>query len=156
MSHDPIDPIDYREITRRVEKRLRERRAFVLHLVVFIISNLFFWIVWWFVKLITLGSGMFSDGVVELAISSPWPLLLMFAWGIGLAAHAMSVYFKSDAAARRRDREIQREIERERARLGLDSAYTKPKREHQLRLSEDGELIIDDDEPKAAVRRRDS
>ena len=53
----------------------------------------------------------------------------------------------------RREDQIQREMELEKMRLGLtNDAYEKPKRDQAVRLSDDGELIPDD-EPSAKPKR---
>ena len=56
---------------------------------------------------------------------------------------------------RARERTIQREIERERQRLSNDDYYEKPKRERSVRLTDDGELIEDDEIESSDKRKRD-
>ena len=59
----------------------QKRASFKSHLTVYIIMNIFFWIVWYFT------SQRYSG-----AMSFPWPVWPMFGWGIGLFFHFMGAY----------------------------------------------------------------
>jgi predicted Ser/Thr protein kinase len=127
---------DEERIRRKIKKRDEERAGFFGHLAAYLAVNMFLLIA--------------SEG-------SSWPIL--FFWGIGMFAHAMSYYNEYGGGAERRERRIQEEIERERARMGYYDA--KPKREPRMRLTEDGELeeVLDDDyddysKPKRGRRGR--
>ena len=131
------------EIRRRVEKRIKQRNEFYSHLAVYVVCNLMMWMIW----ALTRDPGE--------TIGFPWPLIVMFGWGIGLGSHALTVYFNSASRVEARERAIQREIERERERLANDEYYEKPKRDQRLRLTDDGELIeIGDDEVEDGEKRK--
>ena len=59
----------------------QKRASFKSHLTVYIIMNIFFWMVWYF-------TGQRYSG----AIRFPWPVWPMFGWGIGLFFHFMGAY----------------------------------------------------------------
>lgn len=131
------------EIRRRVEKRIKQRNDFYIHFAVYIAANLLMWMIW----------ALTRDS--SETIGFPWPLIVMFGWGIGLVSHALTVYFNSASRVEARERTIQREIERERQRIAGDGTYEKPKRDRHVRLSEDGELIDDDvDESETDGKRK--
>jgi len=75
--------------------RLKKRRDFKAHLVVYVLVNAVVWGTW-----------------VVVAISSqswwPWPVFLTLFWGIGVAMNAWDVYFRTPIT----EEELQREIER--------------------------------------------
>jgi len=92
------------------------------------------------------------------SVTFPWPLVVMFFWGIGLVSNALEVF-----GTARRERAIERELERERALLDSE----KPKRARaaaeddlpqSIRLTEDGELTdsmiadLDHDDARRAQR----
>jgi 2TM domain len=125
------------QIRRRVEKRLKEREAFLRHLVSFVSVNAMLWIIW----------AVTSRGF-------PWPIFVTLGWGVGLVSNALQVYQNSARVAMRREESIQREIEREKERLGLADEYEKPKRDRTMRLSDDGELVpADEDEDNGLVSK---
>jgi hypothetical protein len=136
------DRIDYDEINRRVEKRLRERKGFQGLVLGFVIMSAVVWTIY----LLTTPGGF------------AWPLIPTAVVGIVVIWQALETYFLAEARERERDRLTEREIERERARLYGDAALEKPKRDQTVRLSDDGELIYEDEEPseprRAAKRRR--
>ncbi len=122
-------------VRRRVEKRIKQRNAFYVHLIAFIITNSVLWLLF------------LREQARNGDTSLPWPIYVTFFWGIGLAANALSVYQNSGAAVARREATIQREIEYERMQMGTQGVYEKPKRDDRaMRLSDDGELIPADDE----------
>jgi len=141
MSHNiPSDD----EIRRRIEKRIKQRNEFYIHLAAYIAGNLLMWVIW----ALTLDTGE--------TIGFPWPIIVMLGWGIGLGAHGLTLFFSSPSRVEARERAIQREIERERERLVNDDYYEKPKRDQRMRLTDDGELIeIDDDLEDTEKRKRD-
>ena len=111
-------------LRRRVEKRLEERRDFFGHLTAYVMVNLMLWTIW-----ALTGGG------------HPWPIYPMFGWGIGITIHFITYYTEHGAGRERREQFIQREIDRERAKLYGE----KPKRDDMgdaapVRLTGDGEL----------------
>jgi hypothetical protein len=73
-------------------KRVKERRDFQVHLVAYVVVNLFLWGVW----AITSGVG-----------SYPWPLWVTLGWGIGVVLNAWGVMRRPITPA-----DIDREIDR--------------------------------------------
>ena len=60
---------------------LAQRRAsFKRHLVVYLIMNTFFWVLWYFS-----GGPSYTEGL-------PWPVWPMLGWGIGLGFHYAGAY----------------------------------------------------------------
>lgn len=127
-------PLTEEEIIRkRIEKRIEERQGVVIHLVVFGMVMLLLWFIW------ALTGGGF-----------PWPLIVMFGWGIGIVAHLIDYYNKYGGGADRREAEIQRELDRARERgelsaTDLDDLYRDKRKNEDLadrhvRLTDDGEL----------------
>lgn len=131
----PPDMPTEEQIRRRIEKRIKERNEFYVHLAFFIGGNLLMWLIWFLTN-----SGD-TDGF-------PWPIIVLASWGIGIVAHGLTVYFNSPERIEARERTIQREIERERQRLAADDYYEKPKRDRHVRLTDDGELIEIEDTEK--------
>ena len=79
----------------RAVQRLKKRRDFRAHLLVYVLVNGFVVLIW----AIT-GSGFF------------WPVFLMAAWGIGLVLNAWDVYWRRDIT----ETDVQREMRRENKR----------------------------------------
>jgi hypothetical protein len=133
---------DYEEARERVIKRMKKRQDFYTHLAWYVGVNLTFWFLW----------------ILSGSVGFPWPLIITFLWGIGVVSDAVETYFQSNPELQaRRERAIQREIERERARMAGSVEFEKPKR--TAHLSDDGELVYDDeaeDEPIRRSSRRDS
>lgn len=110
-----------REIRKRVEKKLERRNEFYTHLAAFVIINSILWTIWAF-------SGT----------AFPWPIFVTGGWGIGLFADWQEFYNEVGGGSERRDRMIQREIEREREMLyGRGTGKRK---------NDDADLWIQDDE----------
>ena len=72
--------------------RLRKRRDFAAHLLVFILINTATWVIW------------FATG----ASGWPWPIFLTLFWGVGLVMNAWDVYFRRPIT----EDEVQHEISR--------------------------------------------
>lgn len=117
---------NYDDIRTRVERRYRRRYELAAHMVMF---------------LFILG------GLALLRVPSTALALLGGVWALIVAVHGLQVVFAEFS-----DRAIEREIERERAQLyGSD----KPKRDWQVRLSDEGELLdIIEDEPEADDKQK--
>jgi hypothetical protein len=130
------------QLRKRAKRRISRRNEFYKSVIAYIPVNLLLWIIW-----ASLSHGFYGF---------PWPIFVTLGWALGLAGEAFQVYQESGAAVERREERIQREIELEKIRLGLANAdYEKPKHDRVMRLSDDGELIPDDNdmEPIAKVKR---
>jgi hypothetical protein len=133
------NPLNYEEIRKRAESRANKRKELTMHVAVYIIVNLMLWLVF---------------GTLFVFFSALWflliPLLSTLGWGIAVAIHAAVNYIETSGMDAMREREIEREIRREMRLRGLDDTEVleKPKREQTVRLSDDGELIYED-EPEA-------
>jgi hypothetical protein len=132
------DQIDYDAIRRRVQERLNKRKEFIAHFAAYIMTNLTLWILYFLVEPNTL-----------------WiliPIMSTLGWGIGLVIHGSVVFFESGGMDAWQEREMQKEIARERMRRGLPpedgESWEKPKRDRIMRLTDDGELIEDEDRRK--------
>ena len=133
----------YDAIRRQVEQRFQQRYAFFAHVAVYTAVNIVLWLIYG----ITAGMAeqiktTFQLGGINI-FSFPWPLFIMMVWGIGLVAHGMNYYMRYGEGATRRRVAIQREIERE---MALKASYEKPKNDVRMRLTDDGELEVIDDE----------
>src|SRR5579871_3899784 len=108
------------QLRKRIEARHRARNAFYMNLISFVGVQLLLWVIFF---------------TTDSADHVPWPLFVAIPWGIGLVAHALRVYQNTLPAMERREERIQREMELEKARLGLNNpAYEKPKRDQAMRL----------------------
>jgi hypothetical protein len=132
------NPLNYDEIRQRAEKRVKKRAEFIQHFAIYLVVNAFLW--------------LFFGGIAFF--THAWPvmipaLLSTFGWGLGLTLHGINVFAETTLVDNMREREIQREMRREMDRLGItDPAdlYEKPKRDSAVSLSDDGELIYEEDE----------
>jgi hypothetical protein len=75
--------------------RLKKRRDFKTHLVVYLLVNAVVWATW---LVVAANSGSWW----------PWPVFLTLFWGIGVVTNAWDVYFRTPIT----EDELQREIER--------------------------------------------
>ena len=137
------DDIDYGEIRQRVEKRMQARLGFIIHLITYVGINGLLWMIW------------LSTSAHNGHLDFLWPLFISIPWGIGLVAHAMSTVLRG-AFNKMQEREIEQEIERERMRRGMVSGKRKNEDSSPMRLSDEGELIPDDEaeSPRAARSNR--
>jgi hypothetical protein len=76
--------------------RLRRKREFIQHLVVYVVVNLVLSLIW----LLTTPGGFY------------WPMFLLFAWGIGIVFHALDVFSSAFSSAPPSEEKIEREIAR--------------------------------------------
>jgi hypothetical protein len=131
------DQLDYAEIRRRAEQRVTKRKEFMMHLAIYILVNVGLWI-----------GFLFLGGL----IGGPWPLLIpllsTIGWGLAVAIHGVVNYFETTGMDAIREREYQRELQHEMRRRGIDdpALLDKPKRDQAVRLSDDGELVYEDEE----------
>lgn len=144
---------ELRKIRHRVEQPFTKRREFFDHLGVYVMINLMLWFIYFagtnFFQTI-LGSGFqFLD--------FPWPLIVMFGWGIGLAVHGVETL-----SAGSQQRAIDRAVERERDRMydekpKRDFYYEEDEPDRGVRLTEDGEFtdsMIQEIDRDSRKRRR--
>jgi hypothetical protein len=130
------DRIDYDRINQRVEKRLRERKKLRGLVLAFVVMTAVVWTTYLLVDPMVPPEGKFL-----------WPLIPMVAMGVVVIWRAVEVYFLAEAREREWDDLMEREIERERARLYDEAVLEKPKRDQVAHLSDDGELVYEEDEP---------
>jgi hypothetical protein len=124
---------DLKRVRRRAEAPIKKRVEFFEHLGVYIMINLMLWVIY-----LSIAFRNFEESEIG-GIPFPFPLVVMFFWGIGVVSNALEVF-----GTARRERAIERELERERALLDSE----KPKRARaaesdapqSIRLTQDGEL----------------
>ncbi|MGZ5417253.1 MAG: 2TM domain-containing protein [Nocardioides sp.] len=80
------------ELRERAIKRLKKRRDFHGHMLVYLLVNAFLVVIW----AVTSPGGFF------------WPIFPMVGWGIGVVMNAWDVYFAEDFGEEDIDREMQR------------------------------------------------
>ncbi|MFN8374671.1 MAG: protein kinase [Anaerolineae bacterium] len=80
---------DEEGIRKRVEKRIKDRREFVGHLISFTVVNAMLWMIF---------------GLT--GADFPWPMFVTLGWGSGLAAHAVSMFFKTNSQLEKREHEV--------------------------------------------------
>jgi hypothetical protein len=134
--------IDYDKINKRVEARIKARKDFQGIILGFFITCAAVWPIYWLTD-----RGGFA-----------WPWIPTTIMAVVVVWQALETYILSEGRERERERLMQREIDRERARLYGDAALEKPKRDRAAHLSDDGELIYEDEERpeprRSATRRR--
>jgi hypothetical protein len=119
---------DYQRIWKATWKEAQDTSDFAIHLGVYTSINLMIWIIW---LGITRGAG----------IPFP-PLAVMGLWGVGLAAHGLSVFFDSSRAVVARQQAIERAMERYHEVDLAPALAEKPKRKRTRHiLTDDGELL---------------
>lgn len=139
---------DEARIRRRITEKIEERQGLIGHAASYVGVNLMLWAIWLF------------NAINAASFPFPWPLLVTLGWGMGLFAHGASYWSEYGPGRERREALIQREIERERARLGYkaknddlyDSAVSR------VRLNEEGELtdsFVDELDAREKRKRRD-
>ncbi len=142
LSGNPDEPIDYRKINKRVEKRMKKRKDFQDAIVAFFVVSAMTWTIYF----------IFNG----LNFNTPaWPLILMVIMVVIVVWQGIETYFLADARERERERLLQEEIGRERMRLYSDAALEKPKRERVAQLSDDGELIYEDKPAQETAQRNE-
>ena len=119
------DRKELRRIRDRAVQPITKRREFADHLAVYICINIMLWIIY---------------GTTGILSGFPWPLIVMFGWGIGLVFHGAETVMTGSS----RENAVQRAIEQERERMYDEGE--KPKRamrsddSREVRLTEDGEF----------------
>lgn len=79
------------ELRERAVKRLKKRRDFHAHVLIYLLVNTFLVVIWW----MTSPDGFF------------WPVFPIIGWGIGVAMNAWDVYMSPDITEEDIEREIQ-------------------------------------------------
>ena len=79
------------ELYRVAERRIKTKREFLTHLVMYVVVNIFLF----FMNIFT------SPGYL-------WVLWVTFGWGIGIAAHGIDTYVKLNLDRTAVDREVER------------------------------------------------
>jgi 2TM domain len=85
------------ELRDQALKRLKKRRDFHGHLLIYLLMNTFLVVIW----AVTMPSGFF------------WPVFIIVGWGIGVVMNAWDVYLAEDFDEHRIEREMEH-IERHR------------------------------------------
>lgn len=120
---------DMESLRKKAEKRVKRRKDYYEHLTAYVMVNLLVW------------------GIAVFTNSGIWPIFVTLGWGIGIAFDTLDFFTNSPD---RREDAIQREM----AKLAAQEGYLKPKREQSARLSDDGEIIYDQDDEAAEPERR--
>jgi uncharacterized membrane protein len=76
------------EIRRLATRRVRRKRGFFSHLIVYCVVNAFLWCMW-ALSASGIGAG-YGWGMHGTAY--PWPVFMTVFWGIGLIFHCLSVF----------------------------------------------------------------
>lgn len=119
---EEADPNAYKAAREQIENDSNKLRDYLSHLAIYLSINAG---LWW----------VFGRG------DSEFPLIVTAIWGMVVAWQTVEMFFKN-----RQNDAIDREVERELARLrAAGMVIEKPKR-HTMRLSDDGELISDSDD----------
>lgn len=129
---------ELKAIRKRVEKPYRKRISFYKNLASYAFVIPMLWVIYGFVaNTVTLNIG--GDSTASTVISLPWPLIIMFFWGLGLINDGLSV--RSTARA---EKHIEREMERQRSLVDDQPDWPDEKAKNdfsdEARLAEDGEL----------------
>lgn len=94
---DEVLPQDENALRRIAVSRLKKRRDFKAHLLVYVLVNGVIWATWLVIGL-TSGGGNWW----------PWPIFPTLGWGIGLALNAWDVYFRRPITGAEVDNEMRR------------------------------------------------
>lgn len=116
MTDKLINPDDLRS---RIENRYKQRGEFAVHLVVFLLTNLFLWGLWAFAV---------PSFQLQWLLAFPWPMVVLLGWGSGLAAHGLTVFYEAGPQAVRLEERIADEMLE---RFGYDWQQTATQKEYQ-------------------------
>jgi hypothetical protein len=137
------DPLDYDAIRRRVDERMNKRKEFIAHLSAYVLTNIAIWITYFLIS---------PPGLWVLI-----PILVTFGWGIGIVIHGSLTFFEAGGMDSMHARMMRQEVNRERLARGLppidEDASEKPKRDRIMRLSDDGELVEDEEKSRQRSRK---
>lgn len=84
------------EMEKIARQRVEAKKGFFIHLLMYIVVNLFLVFVWWF----TSGPGNY-----------PWFVWVIAGWGVGVIANAIAVFIGPKHGSNWESREIKKEIE---------------------------------------------
>ncbi len=144
----PSDEASFEEMRQRAEKRVRKRVEFNMHLAIYVVVNLALWVMF------GLLSGLSQQPALMLI-----PLLSTVGWGLGVAIHGIVTYMETRAMDVLVEREMRREMALRNLRDAVEDSpedYEKPKRDRVARLSDDGELVYDEESESRRARGRRS
>ncbi len=130
--------IDYAKINERVARRMKQRKDFQGTVLAFFIVSGITWTVY-----------LMSDSQDPFV----WPIIPTLVLAIVAVWQGLETYVLAEGREREQDRLYERELARERARLYGDADLEKPKRDQSVRLSDEGELVYDDEEDQEPERR---
>jgi hypothetical protein len=97
---DPSDQLvtsDEEELREQALLRVRKRRDFKSHVVVYVVVNSVLWGIWAII-------GLASDG----GTSWPWPIFPTLLWGIGLVLNGWDAYLRRPITQAEVDEEMRR------------------------------------------------
>ncbi len=129
---------ELRAIRRRVDKPIKKRVDFFKNVASYLFIIPMLWIIFG-VSSGIIGSQFGTDFPFSVATQFPWPLIVMFLWGLGIVNNGFAVL-----SERRKQSNVELEMERQRSLVNRSLwAEEKPKndfRDEEPRLTEDGEL----------------
>ena len=130
---------DLKALRKRVDKPYKKNIDFQKNIASFAFIIPMLWIIYGF------SSGFISaqiaggDATVNAALGFPWPLIVMFIWGLNIINDGLSV-----RSAARTERAVEREMERQRSMAGAanwpDEKAKNDDHDDSTRIGEDGEL----------------
>lgn len=101
----PYEYEDEEAIRARIEEKLEARSELITHAAFYVGINALLWAIWF-----------------ATSMDFPWPVFVTGGWGIGMITHYFEYTNTHGTGAERREAMIQREMDRERERLGLAKA----------------------------------
>ncbi|MFN8378294.1 MAG: protein kinase [Anaerolineae bacterium] len=129
---------DLKAIRKRVDKPYKKRIDFYKNIASFCFVIPMLWVIFGYTSGI-IGAQFGTDFPFNVATSFPWPLIVMFFWGLGIVNDGLSA-----RSAVRTESTIEREMERQRSMVDQsdwpDQKAKNDFRDDEARLSEDGEL----------------
>lgn len=129
-----------RQVERRIKKRREEFFGLVTHIFWYLVINVWLFNLDGWVSQIVNGQGLLPQG-------AQW---ISFFWGIGVVSHILSYYFEHGPGARSREATIQREYEREYARIYGE----RPSQvESQVKIKNEDLFLNEDDKPSTGKIR---
>jgi hypothetical protein len=127
--NEPTEQALYERARKRIAQRVNARNELITHIVIYLGVNL-----------IVFGLGNWLLTVLRgQATELPGALWITFFWGMGVVGQTVDYWNKHGPGRERREQMIEREVERERARLLGYGYREKPK--NDFALGDDGEII---------------
>lgn len=119
-------------IRKEIAKRIEERNGLIVHGAAYIIMNIIFWMIWFFIS------------IEEGAFMIPWPFIIMAGWGIGMFAHYIDYSNKYGRGRAKREAMIEEELERSGIRSKMKNTaledVLQDDDDYMVRLNDEGEL----------------